>query len=139
MTDTFDKEYFEDETAINGLKDYFNKQKIGCIEVADRLERLVPLEPGADILEAGCAYGQNVNALNQRGYFATGFDISDYTIKTGKEKMELDPLEIFKADLESPDFLNRIKFDFEDDKFDLIFKLFIFIYSHYILSIISFS
>jgi SAM-dependent methyltransferase len=116
----FDEAYFE-KGVKNKLSDYFDKQKIGCIEVADRIEKLVPsLQKGrSNILEVGCAYGQSVAALRYRGYAAYGCDISEYSVKEGRARVNVP---IFEADLEAPGLVELVRNQTGYADFDLVFS-----------------
>lgn len=88
--DYFDKEYFEEGTK-NGLVNSFNRLFTDGVNVADRLERLIPnIKKDWVIQEVGCAYGHTLKALKDRGYeYITGCDISKYAIAKGIKEFDI--------------------------------------------------
>ena len=118
----FGAAYFEKEVAdnVNGLANYYEKQKIGSIEVADRLEYITDIQRGrSNVLEVGCAFGQTVMQLRHRGYPAYGCDISEYSVTMARTRHTAP---VFVADLESTAFLDTVREQTAYPAFDLLFS-----------------
>jgi hypothetical protein len=96
--DYFDKTYFEDGTK-NGLKDSFNRYFEDGVNVANRLEKLIPeMNKDWKILEVGCAYGHTLKALRDKGYYQIrGADISQYSVDKGIKEFNI---ELFQKNIE---------------------------------------
>jgi len=116
----FNRDYFEAEGKVNGLSDYYNKQKKDCKIVADRIEMFLSCDKSKTILEGGCAYGQSISELKARGYAGYGFDISEYAIKEGKSR--LNNPDLMAGDIQGRDFVSRIVDTFKKPYFDFVFS-----------------
>jgi SAM-dependent methyltransferase len=119
----FDKDYFESGTVNSLSKDgisYFDRQKEDCKQVANRIEMFLKGDKTKTILEIGCAYGQSITELKNRGYIAYGSDISEYAIKEGKSR--LNNPDLMSGDIQSKDFAEQVISKFGKPDFDFVFS-----------------
>lgn len=82
----------------------------------DYWSRVNTLAVGADILEYGCAYGDNALRLAPSTRSATGIDISDVAIEKGRERARARGLTNVRLEA-----MNAEEMTFPDDSFDLVF------------------
>lgn len=82
----------------------------------DYWARVDTLAAGADILEYGCAYGDNLLRLASVAHSATGIDISDVAITRGRERARARGLGNLRLET-----MNAEAMTFPDDSFDLVF------------------
>lgn len=82
----------------------------------DYWARVDALATGADILEYGCAYGDNAMRLAATARTATGIDISDVAIDKGRERARARGLDNVRLEA-----MNAEAMTFADDSFDLVF------------------
>lgn len=78
--------------------------------------RVDTLAAGADILEYGCAYGDNALRLAPSARSATGIDISDVAIEKGRQRAQQKGLDNVRLEA-----MNAEAMTFPDDSFDLVF------------------
>jgi SAM-dependent methyltransferase len=82
----------------------------------DYWARVDQLTVGADILEYGCAYGDNALRLAATARSATGIDISDVAIEKGRSRARQRGLANVRLEA-----MNAEAMDFPDASFDLVF------------------
>jgi SAM-dependent methyltransferase len=82
----------------------------------DYWARVDQLTVGADILEYGCAYGDNALRLAATARSATGIDISDVAIEKGRARARRRGLANVRLEA-----MNAEAMDFPDASFDLVF------------------
>jgi SAM-dependent methyltransferase len=82
----------------------------------DYWARVDQLTVGADILEYGCAYGDNALRLAATARSATGIDISDVAIEKGRARARQRGLANVRLEA-----MNAEAMDFPDASFDLVF------------------
>lgn len=82
----------------------------------DYWARVDQLAIGADILEYGCAYGDNAMRLAARARTATGIDISDVAVERGRTWARQKGLTNVRLEA-----MNAEAMTFPDDSFDLVF------------------
>lgn len=82
----------------------------------DYWARVDTLSAGADILEYGCAYGDNAMRLAATARSATGIDISDVAIEQGRSRASRRGLANVRLEA-----MNAEAMGFPDDSFDLVF------------------
>ena len=82
----------------------------------DYQARVDQLTVGADILEYGCAYGDNALRLAATARSATGIDISDVAIEKGRARARQRGLANVRLEA-----MNAEAMDFPDASFDLVF------------------
>jgi SAM-dependent methyltransferase len=82
----------------------------------DYWARVDQLTVGADILEYGCAYGDNALRLAATARSATGIDISDVAIEKGRARAGQRGLANVRLEA-----MNAEAMDFPDASFDLVF------------------
>jgi len=82
----------------------------------DYWARVDQLSVGADILEYGCAYGDNAMRLAAKARSATGIDISDVAIARGRAWAGQKGLANVRLEA-----MNAEAMSFPDDSFDLVF------------------
>ena len=76
----------------------------------DKMLRRIDLQPGADVLDAGCGTGQNSIWLREKGFNVTGADFSEFALEQARRAHGID----FRlADLTD--------LPFADESFDAIF------------------
>ena len=83
----YNKNYFETEERFNrGFKnvDYSNSFLKNIQEIENYFSKR------GKLLEIGCAYGDFLYIMHKRGWDVTGIDISQTSIKDGKEKYNID-------------------------------------------------
>jgi len=114
----FDKEYFESRTK-NELGDYWIKhekaKEINAGWIIDLMKILNVKK--RRVLDLGCAYGQTVRGLVNKGIDAYGVDISEYSIEEGKKRQPKIADRLLCKNIEDEDFAEEIikkwgKFDF---------------------------
>lgn len=82
----------------------------------DYRARVAALASGADILEYGCAYGDNILHLAARAKSASGIDISDVAVARGRRRAREAGLANVHLDV-----MDAERMTFADDSFDLVF------------------
>lgn len=82
----------------------------------DYWARVRQLAAGADILEYGCAYGENAMRLAATARSATGIDISDVAVEMGRERARQRGLANVRLEA-----MNAEAMTFPDSRFDLVF------------------
>ena len=75
-----------------------------------KINELLPLVEGNNILDIGCGPGYFVDALTQKGFNATGIDIESKFIKFAKNNLSGNFL-----------FANALKLPFKDKQFNTVF------------------
>lgn len=78
--------------------------------------RIDSLLPGADVLEYGCSYGDSCIAYSQVAKSATGIDISDTAIETGRARALAAGRDNVRLEV-----MNAEAMTFPDNSFDLVF------------------
>ncbi|HEY0150932.1 MAG TPA: methyltransferase domain-containing protein [Longimicrobium sp.] len=77
--------YF-DETFIDLYRDFLTPERTAR-EVAG-IREMVPLEPGAEILDVACGWGRHSVALAEAGFRVTGMDLSEPLLRRARARAD---------------------------------------------------
>lgn len=106
---TWDREY----TELHSIPSSTRKLPSKALCIA---EPLVPITPGAWVLDAGCGNGRNSVYLGERGHHVIGIDFSSAAL-TASEELARQSFAADRLTFERADLFRR--FPFEDNRFDL--------------------
>lgn len=84
---------------------YANRNEQEAAELADLIEKLLPMEKYRKVLDLGCGRGRHSLTLAERGYRVTGIDLSEEAIKKAnrkKKERNLDNVEFKTGDMRNP-------------------------------------
>lgn len=104
-------EYFKEDYSFGIVEgDYLASEAVRIEEYRRILSKIASLTDGRKLLEVGCAAGGFLKEARSQGWEVTGVDISEWAVKTAKERFELD---VRLGSLE--------EMNFPDASFDVIF------------------
>jgi 2-polyprenyl-3-methyl-5-hydroxy-6-metoxy-1,4-benzoquinol methylase len=108
LNSIYNRNYFNSENAAKiGYKSYFNENKLKNRTFNYWYKKIEKNSNIGTCLDVGCAYGYSVKVAKNRGWQASGIDISEYAISNAKKN---------NLDVTCTDFFN-----FNDErKYDLI-------------------
>jgi cyclopropane fatty-acyl-phospholipid synthase-like methyltransferase len=106
--------YF-DESFVDLYRDFLTPERTAR-EIAG-LREMVPLEPGAEILDVACGWGRHSLALARAGYRVTGMDLSETLLRHARARAEREGVRVewLRADMREIPYRGR---------FDAVLSLF---------------
>lgn len=120
-------DYFREDYSFGIVEgDYLASEAVRIDEYRRILSKIARLTDGRKLLEVGCAAGGFLKEARSQGWMVTGVDISEWAVKTAKERFGLD---VRLGSLE--------EMNFPDASFDAIFFGDLLEHLHHPLSFIS--
>ena len=83
---SFSDEWYRDWFGEDYLKVYPHRDQQEAVAQVAFVEKVLPLSPGAAVLDLGCGNGRHARELSRRGYEVTCLDLSSVLLKMAHKK-----------------------------------------------------